>query len=464
MPADTDQMIPLNARDLAAEPVRGLLPRFKSLLLSQKRNLQNLSALVVFNFLAAGLFFVTQVKIANVIGREQFGLLAYGIAFGMYGQTIVRYGMDRTLVRDLIHYPERFSELVVASLVLRGILLTLVVAVLFAWKLIWQPADLPWPVIAVIVAYSLKSLDLQPVYDAWHCMARHAIYNAIQRGLYFMLIWTVVLAGAKYLSLAWIAFALLATEVLYLVLQQRWAQRRITLSWNSLVWESLTKDLLGSNFWVWLAAVGLLSFGTLSQIFLKKYCGPRELGGYAAGWQIVGAVMLLLMQIARIGKPAMARVTRESIYHAQQKWFLFKYCAVMVGTVLPICLMLWLVPDVILRICFTSEYAGSANLLRVFGVYLLLFAVGVVASQYVIVVRMEKVYLACVLAGSVVGIGLYVKLIPSYHAMGAALALVGSHILAMVLYWIAAISRVAHLKTSSMPEIELVTLGKGNKT
>jgi O-antigen/teichoic acid export membrane protein len=67
------------------------------LLVAQKSNLQNLSALVVFNFLAAGLFFVTQVKIANVIGREQFGLLAYGMALGMYGQAFVR----RTCVHSI---------------------------------------------------------------------------------------------------------------------------------------------------------------------------------------------------------------------------------------------------------------------------------------------------------------------------------------------------------------------------
>lgn len=48
----------------------GLKSRLRSLIAFQRRNLQNLSALVVFNFLAAGLFFLTQVKIANVIGKE----------------------------------------------------------------------------------------------------------------------------------------------------------------------------------------------------------------------------------------------------------------------------------------------------------------------------------------------------------------------------------------------------------
>jgi hypothetical protein len=141
----------------------GIIPRLLNLLGTQRRNLQNLSALVSFNFLAAGFFFVTQIKIANVIGKEGFGLLAYGIALGMYAQTIVRYGMNRTLVRDLVHYPNRFAELVMASQLLRGVVLGLVVAGLLIWKLLWHPADLTWAVVAVVVAYASKSLDLQPV-------------------------------------------------------------------------------------------------------------------------------------------------------------------------------------------------------------------------------------------------------------------------------------------------------------
>ena len=112
--------------EIRGTKIEGLVARLRTLLASQQQNLQNLSALVVFNFLAAGLFFITQIKIANVIGKEKFGLLAYGIALGMYGQTIVCYGMNRTLVRDFIHYPNRFAELVMASLLLRGLLLVLV--------------------------------------------------------------------------------------------------------------------------------------------------------------------------------------------------------------------------------------------------------------------------------------------------------------------------------------------------
>jgi PST family polysaccharide transporter len=427
---------------IEAPEKNGLVVRLRKILLSQKVNLQNLSALVVFNILAAGLFFVTQIKIANVIGKERFGLLAYGIALGMYGQTIVCYGMNRTLVRDLIHYPKRFAELVMASLLLRGLLLGLVVALLLVWKIAGKPADVSWAIVVVIVAYSLKALDLQPVYDAWHRMARHAVYNMIRRGLYFALIWGIILANPQRLTLAWIGCALLVMEVFYLFLQQRWAGRRIEWSWGNSGRNSVVGELFKNNSWIWLATIGLLSFGTLNQIILKHYCGPGELGGYAASWQIVAAAMLLLTQVGRVGNPATARVTHPENNGYKRKSFLLKYSFVMAATALPVVILLVLFPGWIMNTIFNPEYASSAVILRILGIYLMVFSLGCVASQYVVSARLEKTYFASVILGGCLSVILCFILIPKLSGLGAALALLIAHGISMGLYWLAMIQHL----------------------
>ena len=107
-----------------------LSSRLWKVVTSQKKHIQNLSVLVFVNFLIAGLGFLTKVKIANTLGREAFGLFAYALALGSYGVVIVKFGLDRTFVRDLIHYPRRFGQLVAGNLVLRGLLLVVVILVL----------------------------------------------------------------------------------------------------------------------------------------------------------------------------------------------------------------------------------------------------------------------------------------------------------------------------------------------
>lgn len=429
---------------LQGKQTEGLICRLRCLLASQRRNLQNLSALVVFNFIAAGLFFVTQVKIANVIGKEQFGLLSYGIALGMYGQTIVRYGIDRTLVRDLIHYPNRFAELAMASLLLRGVLLVLVVAGLLIWKLVWQSADMSWPVIAIIIAYSLKSLDLQPVYDAWHCMTRHAVYNMVRRGLYFALVWAVIFYTPYRLTLLWISVALLATDIFYLLLQQRWAFQRINFSGIKIHLSGVIRKLAKSNFWIWLATMAGLSFGTLNQIILKYYCGLGELGSYAASWQIVAVAMLLLYQVGRIGNPATARITRPESNGRSRKSFLLKYSFVMAVIALPFVIPSILFPRWILMTIFKPEYASSAAILRLFGIYIMLYSIGIVASQYVVSARMERTYFISVIIGGLLSIIFCLFLIPQYAGLGAAISLLISHGIAIGLYWIALIHHIKY--------------------
>ncbi len=419
-----------------------LSSRLWKVVISNKKHIQNLSVLVLVNFLIAGLGFLTRVKIANTLGREGFGLFAYALALGSYGAVIVRFGLDRTFVRDLIHYPKRFGQLVAGSLVLRGLLLVVVILALVSWKLTFASSELSWGVIAVVVGTSLMALDLQAVYDSWQKMSRHAVYNLVQRCCYYALIWAVILFYPGKLSIGLIGGGTMASVALYLFMQQRWAFKRIEFHRTK---ESLTKVAIKlgfANLLVWAATVGCLSFGVLNQLMLKFFRGNAELGGYAAAWQIVAIAMLLLNQVARIGKPATARVTQEGTDRNTRRRFLVKYSAVMFAAASPIAIgaMLW--PDIILKVLFHPDYAPAAGALRVLGIYIVLFSLGLVASQYVIAARMEKVYFASVIVGGVLSILFCLFLIPKLGGMGAAISLLIAHGISMGLYWVAMILHV----------------------
>jgi len=419
-----------------------LFGRLRKVVISQKKHIQNLSVLVFVNFLIAGLGFLTRVKIANTLGREGFGLFAYALALGCYGAVIVRFGLDRTFVRDLIHYPRRFGQLVAGSLVLRGFLLILITLALIMWKLVFGNKELSWGVIAVVLGTSLMALDLRDVYDSWHKMSRDAVYNLIQRCCYYALIWIVVLLVPDKLSIGLIGAGTILSAALYLFMQQRWAFRRIEFYKAK---ESLAKTAIKlgfANLLVWAAAIGCLSFGVLNQLVLKYFRGNAELGGYAAAWQIVAIAMLLLNQVARIGKPATARITQEGTDRKTKRRFLVKYSAVMFAVASPIALgaMLW--PDLILKTLFRPEYAPAAGVLRVLGIYIVLFSLGLVASQYVIAARMEKVYFASVIVGGVLSVLFCLFLIPKLGGVGAAISLLIAHGISMGLYWVAMILHV----------------------
>ena len=414
--------------------------RFRNLILSQKQNLRNLSVLLIVNLIVGGLGFVTKVKIANTLSIADFGLLSYGFAIAAYGGAIIRFGFDRTLVRDLIHFPKRQGQLVLSSLLLRGFLFLVVISALLIWKYFSSTeSDLTWGVILVVLGQSMIGLELKAVYDSWGKMSRHAFYNLIQRCLYFAAVWMVILFLPKSLNILWLGVFTLGSATVYLLMQGRWAFSRLDFTSAHENISAKTLKLARSNLIIWFSCLACLSFGVVNQIILKIFNGKEALGGYSAAWQLVAIAMLCLTQIARIGNPATARVTRASVNSKMKVRFLIKYSTVMFLAVLPVSLASILYPEFILKTIFRPEYITAATILRVLGFYMLIFSVGLVASQYVISARMEKIYFVSVLVGGILGLLLCLILIPILGGVGAALALLISHSLTMAAYWCACI-------------------------
>ena len=184
----------------------------------------------------------------------------------------------------------------------------------------------------------------------------------------------------------------------------------------------------------------------MPSLTIRRACGAAELGGYAASWQIVAAAILLLTQVGRVGNPATARATRPENNGYRQKSFLLKYSCVMAAAALPVVIPSILFPGWIMKSIFKPEYASSAAILRILGIYLMVFSLGLVASQYIVSARMEKTYFASVILGGCLSVILCFMLIPKLSGLGAALALLIAHGISIGLYWVAMIRHVASIK------------------
>lgn len=414
---------------------RVLWSRLKDMVASHRGNLETFLFLVAVNLFTAAVGIVTQVQIANTLGKAMFGELAYGLSIAAFGQVFIRFGTDRTLVRDLIHYPEIFAELVSGSLLLRYLLTVATVVCLVAWKMAASAPDVTWGLMLVIIANSVLSLDLQPAYEALQRMQRHAVYFFLYKAVYFVIIWGIILLSPASLSIPLIGVAALAAVVFYMCLQHRWVMQRLSAApgLSRLLRQALR--LAKRNFWVCLATVLGLFITVLNQLVLKNSAGLAALGGYAAAMQLVLVGVLFLEQISRIGRPAVARYTRPGVPWNTRVRFLAKYLAVMVVTVAPLAVVMMLVPELILKAIFKPEYASSAPTMKILGGYVLLYAVGLVASQYVISAGMDRTYMISVSLGCAVSAVLCAVLIPSWGSEGAAWALVCAHGLPIGCYW-----------------------------
>ncbi len=420
-----------------------LFARFHNLLFTQKRNIQNLSILVLVNSIIGIIGFITKVKIANVLGKADFGLLAYGFAIASYAGVIIVFGLNRTFVRDLIHVPKREGQLVISSILLRVFLFLLVILALIIWKFFSPtPSDLTWGVVLVVFGQSMLGLALMEVYDSWGMITRHAIYSLIHRGLYFAAVWFMIILAPKNISVFWIGIFAMAAALFYLWLQYRWVLNRIDFGGTSKSIVNDTLSLARNNLLIWFSCLGCLSFGAINQLILKFYGGRESLGSYAAAWQIALIVILFLGQIVRIGNPATARKTKSGTSKSVRIKFLITYSTVLFLTALPICLAMIVWPEFIIGLIYKPEYASAAGVLRILGIYVMVVSLGVVASQYIISARLEKMYFVIVMLGAALSVTLCFCLIPQMGGVGAAIALLIARGVSMGLYWVILVRHV----------------------
>lgn len=402
-------------------------------LLARRAVLSTFGSLAAINAAVAALSFLTTILIANRLGAESFGSLSFAVAVGTYGLMFVQYGLEKSFVRDLVHFKDRFGELVKASLLLRASLLGLFLGVIaVAWQLLSVKGNEPSATVLIILATVLPAFHLQGVYDAWKEMPRQALYSAVERCFYFSLVWVTVTSGVRPLSLNLVGVFMLIAAAVGLLLQYRWAWPRIQFRSVQGLRES-TLFIIHSNVWLWLAVLAGLSIDYLSQIFLKLYGNSAELGVYSAAWRITQIPILFLAQAARIGAEATARHTRPGTSSADRGRFLLKYVALMIGIGALTSVPLLVAPTRLLSL-FSSEYRDAVQILRIFSAYPFLFAPYLALLQFVVASRLQRIYFTLITVAGLLSVGLSLWLIPVLQAKGAALAVIASLFLALILF------------------------------
>ena len=397
--------------------------RIKERIKKHSKIIENLSALVVVQLLLAGAGFFTRVKLSSVLGKEVFGDFSYALVLGTYGVIFIQFGLDRSFVRDLVHYRERFGELIKASLFLRFILF-LILMVFFGFTApVLLKSSSPLGTCLIVFSSVMLAFNISGVYDVWHETRRQTIYFFIQRSFYLSLVWIAVLVPVVALSLELLGVLLILASLMGLSLEYRWALPRIEFVTHKGLFAT-TGFLVRSNVWLWLALLFSMSFGYLNQIMLKHISGSADLGVYSVSWIIVSLAVLFLHQVIRIGRVLIAGHTKPEIHPAKHIRFLVRYIALMFGAGALLGLPCILFSEIIVTTFFKPEYTSASGVLRILGFYPMLYGPYLVALQYIISVRMQKMYFVLSLIMAAVSIGLCFWLIPLYQSVGAAIALI----------------------------------------
>jgi len=403
--------------------------------LFKSNNLQNVSVLVLVNYVIIVIGFLTKIVIANTMGKAAFGQIAYATALGTYGMVIARYSQERTLVRDVIQRPHDTLRIIPGSLVLRITILFILMLLYGTWFLLFEHRSgyNMLAITAIVMSNWLLAMDLQGYYDAVNKIKVHALFNLMQKIVNFAAIWIVFIFFKESFNLTIVGFSMLSAALLYIYMQHSWVVKRLKLEWSFSTIVSMPVIILKKNSILFLSTLGGLFIGTFNQITLEFYGGAEELGTYSAAWQFVTIVMTMLLQIARVGNANIAKISIIGTENSVKRNFVFKYSTVMFLLVAPVSILMIFSPNFLINLFYKPEYLTATTCMPVFGVYLILLAFGMIAEQYIISSHKEKIYFVGVGVGTLMSIITCMFLVPVYHSLGAAISLLISHGIVLII-------------------------------
>lgn len=416
--------------------VRFVVPRrFKKkfdALLEHKDMLHNVVGLAFFNALGGLCVMTTQVKLANYLGVSVYGVYSYCLAIGEVGAMFVRYGRNKTMVRDLIQYPEKRNSLVVSTFFLSLINLALFLIVTFACH---KPLDIEvnWTYFLLILSPCLAQLSLGPVYESLRLMSWSSLYGLMQKFGFLIAIWGLLFWHLN-VGLLTIGVIVVVTWLTVGLLEYYEVGTQLQINFLGKVKLKEIWGLYKDNFVIFLSCVTGVAFGPLIRVILNNYTDSKSVGIYAAGLQIYHICLFLNTQISRVGNPMMAEAGKQDCPIKKRRRLVFRYAIIMLGTSIPFALPMIVCPGLLTSALFSEEYSSLASYLPLLGVYMFAMAIGVVFMQYMISMRLDKIYFIIYLTGALLTVVVAYWLIPIYGLLGAFIAFCVPHSLGGMCY------------------------------
>lgn len=403
-------------------------------LCKHKEMLHNVVGLAFFNALGGLCVMTTQIKLANYLGASVYGVYAYCLAIGEVGSVFVRYGRNKTMVRDLIQYPKKRDALVVSTFFLSIINLILFLIMVFACH---KPLEIEksWTYFLLIMTPCLASLTLGPLYESLSMMSWSSIYAFLQKVVFLTAIW-ILFFTQVHVSLLTIGTIVLASWIIVYIVEYHEIITQLHINFFRKVDIKDIWNLYKENFIIFLSCVTGVAFGPLMQMILNNYADSKSVGIYAAGLQIYYICIFFNTQVGRVGNPMMAQACKSNVSLVERRQLVWRYTTIMMLTAIPFALPMLLCPQFLTDLIYTAEYESLSKYLPIFSVYLVAISLGVVFTQFLISMRKDREYFTIYISSAVATIILAYLLIPKYSVLGAVLSLCVPHSIGCALYFL----------------------------
>jgi O-antigen/teichoic acid export membrane protein len=382
------------------------------------RVINNSAALLVLDILSKAVPLVVFPVVVRALGPTAYGKIGFATAVAGFFALAASPGFSTYALREAAKDEGRVNFLVRHVLGARVVFAVVSYALLIVFALTFAPHDFMTRLLIVLsgLVFLVNSVDAQWVFTArsrmWMVTLRGTVGQLIYGGLILALVhrpadaWIVPVASA---------FSLLAGTLLI------WlpARREYSIPWPVISpgeWRSFLPICLIMG----LASMMSMIYDQIDTVMLRYMRSETEVGLYSASYRMMGIAMSFAPILGQVFFPLLSETTGRDHEHENEQRYLGWLGQASLGLALPIATGGFVLAEPLTRFVLGSQYAGTATLFR----WLMLTVVaGPMASYFgsqLFPRAREKKYLAAVVAGAVMNVGLNLFLIPRYGPIAAA--------------------------------------------
>jgi PST family polysaccharide transporter len=359
--------------------------------------------------------------LARVLGPAEWGMVAVGQAFAVYGIITIQYGFDLAATREVARHrgdPDRLGELMGGVLACQLILSGLVAAAAWlAYHAVPTFAEQPRLLEMALVFAIVQGMGI-----GWYFTGTERI--PLMAGIELptklsgvaAIFWTVHAPGDGWRVLAaYAGAAALATAIGYGV-----ALRRVRPRWPGL---ARVRETFRLGFSLFLMQISSVMNTAGSTFLLSMLASPARVANFAAPDKLARPLARLTMPVNRALLP---RLSHLLVHRPDQARLIARIALLLLaGIGLGFSMFVMLLAPWLIQLVFGSGYESATPVLRVLALVIPLLVVNdALAAQWLIPHGLDRPLSLIVLAAAGLGVGLALLIVPTYQAFGMAVVVV----------------------------------------
>ncbi|HEY0948509.1 MAG TPA: flippase [Candidatus Paceibacterota bacterium] len=390
-----------------------------------RRYFKNATWLLGGRMLTLGISFLATLFIARNLGPENYGQISYALSVvGLVG-FLAPLGLDTILFRELIKEPEKRSQLLGTSFVLRmgaGILTAVVAGVLAATV----AADDVSRILILILAGTFILVPFQVISFAFLARAESkypTLISILATIVLNILKVCVMLAGE---GVIYLALILLLEPALYAVMYVYLYRTRFHNRLRDWVWEpTLARRLLADSLPIMFLSAFTVIYARIDQVFIKHFIDAEAVGIYDAAVRLTDLWNFIPGAIASALFPAIVNAHRsdERVFERRMLRISWLFVAIPVG----ISMFVMLLAPFVVPLLYGPEFAATIPVLQVYIWSFVGTSLSILVHTYLTTKNKRLVLVLSALVPMTVNIVCNLLWIPAYGILGAAYATVLSY-------------------------------------